>query len=92
MRGVSPGNTGSMRFGRILFAVATVCCAVTMLSGCHSGILVGVPCAPHDQLDAHGIALENIQHLVRGDRTNTVMQILGQPADRQPSCVPNEIV
>jgi hypothetical protein len=61
--------------------------------GCGPQILANnVPPVPVADLDAHGVNLARAQQLVRGDRAELVLRILGEPADRQTSCVPGEFV
>ena len=47
---------------------------------------------PIEEVDAHGISLDRAQELRRGDRAESVVLVLGEPADRQPSCVPGEVI
>jgi len=47
---------------------------------------------PVEEIDAHGISLDRVQKLKRGDRAESVVLVLGEPADRQPSCVPSEVI
>jgi hypothetical protein len=47
---------------------------------------------PLEAVDAHGISLSRARKLRRGDRAESVVLVLGEPADRRPSCVPGEVV
>jgi hypothetical protein len=47
---------------------------------------------PVAEMDARGVSLARAQHLVRGDSAGLVERVLGEPADRRPSCVPGEFV
>jgi hypothetical protein len=45
---------------------------------------------PIEAVDAHGISLDRARNLGRGDRAETVIGVLGEPADKQLGCVPGE--
>ena len=47
---------------------------------------------PVEAVDARGIGLDRVQKLERGDQVESVIFVLGEPADRQTSCVPAEVV
>jgi hypothetical protein len=64
---------------------SVVCFAV---QGCGALLWSDVKPVPVEEVDAHGISLDRVQKLGRGDRAESVILVLGEPADRQPSCVP----
>jgi hypothetical protein len=75
---------------RLRFVViAAVVCLVTQ--SCRTP-LSNVKPVPVQEIDAHGISLTRVQKLRRGDRAESVAAVLGDPADRRPSCVPGEVV
>jgi hypothetical protein len=60
--------------------------------GCGILLWSSVKPVPVEEVDAHGISLTRTQKLRRGDRAESVVVVLGEPADRRPSCVPGEVV
>jgi hypothetical protein len=50
-----------------------------------------VPRVPARQVDAYGIDLDRARSLAPGVRAESVVAILGEPTDRQRSCVPGQI-
>ena len=74
---------------RFAVLVLAVCFAT---HGCGIPLRSGVKPVPIDEVDARGIALVRVQALRHGDRAGSVVELLGEPADRQPSCVPGEVV
>lgn len=62
------------------------------IQGCRALPWSSVKPVPIDEVDAHGISLDRVQKLGRGDRAGSVVLVLGEPADRQPSCLPGEVV
>lgn len=62
------------------------------IQGCGVLLWSNVKPVPIDEVDAHGISLDRAQKLRRGDRAESVVLILGEPADRQTSCVPGEVI
>ncbi len=58
------------------------------LLGCVTPWSVGVKPVPVEEIDAHGISLAQVHKLKSGDRAESVVLVLGEPADRRPSCVP----
>ena len=58
------------------------------LGACTSPHVRPVPVA---EADAHGIGLDRARQLVPGTRADAVIALLGEPADRAPSCVPGEV-
>jgi hypothetical protein len=69
--------------------LASVVCFVNQ--GCRIP-LSNVKPVPVQEVDAHGISLTRVQELRCGDRAESVAAVLGDPADRQPSCVPGEVI
>jgi hypothetical protein len=69
--------------------LAWVVCIV--LQGCWS-FTPRVKNVPIEEIDAHGINLYRARSLRRGDRAELVVAVLGEPADRQRSCVPGEVI
>jgi hypothetical protein len=62
------------------------------IQACGVPLWSNVKPVPVEAVDAHGISLDRAQKLRRGDRAESVVLVLGEPADRQPSCVPGEVV
>jgi hypothetical protein len=62
------------------------------VGGCVSYPWSPIRPVPVAEVDTHGISLARAQQLVRGDRADAVILVLGEPADRMPSCVPGEVV
>ncbi len=58
--------------------------------GCVAPWSMGVKPVPVEDIDAHGISLAQTQKLKSGDRAESVVLLLGEPADRRPSCVPGK--
>lgn len=63
-----------------------------VMQGCGIPLWAPVKTVPVQEVDAHGISLARVQELRRGDRAESVIVVLGAPADRRPSCVPGEVV
>jgi hypothetical protein len=62
-----------------------------VMHGC--GIFTpGVGPVPVQAVDAHGISLDRARSLRHGDRAESVIAVLGEPADRPRSCVPGEVI
>jgi hypothetical protein len=77
----------SVRRSGVLASV--VCFAI---QGCTIPFWSGVKPVPVAEVDAHGASLTRLQELKRGDSAAVVADILGDPADQRPSCVPGEVV
>ena len=63
-----------------------------VMQGCGIALWAPVKTVPVQEVDAHGISLARVQQLRRGDRAESLIVVLGEPADRRPSCVPGEVV
>lgn len=79
----------SMRAWKPVVLASAVCFA---MCGCASHPWSNVRPVPVAEVDAHGISLARARQLIRGDRAEAVILVLGEPADRMPSCVPGEVV
>jgi hypothetical protein len=66
-----------------------VCLAI---QGCGIPLWESVRPVPVEEVDARGISLARVQKLKRGDRAASIVDILGEPADRRQSCVPGEVI
>lgn len=62
------------------------------IQGCGVLLLPNVKPVPVEDVDAGGISLDRAQALRGGERAESVVRVLGEPADRRPSCVPGEVV
>ena len=62
------------------------------MQGCVLLLGSGVRPVPVEEVDSHGISLDRAWELQRGDPAESVLQLLGEPADRMQSCVPGEVV
>ena len=75
---------------RISIILASVVCFA--IQGCGIPLRSGVKPVPVKEVDAHGTSLTRLQKLRHGDQTASVVDILGNPADQRPSCVPGEVI
>jgi hypothetical protein len=57
------------------------------MEGCVGLVSPGVKTVPVEAADRHGIALDRARSLRQGDGEDLVVAILGEPADKQRSCV-----
>lgn len=73
---------------------AVLACALAGFAGAGCGALLGsgVRPVPVAETDSRGTALERVRSLRAGDRGEQVAAILGEPADRQRTCMPVRIV
>jgi len=71
-------------------ALATALCF--FLISCSPALAPRIHSVPVEDTDAHGISLDQARGLRPGDPEQAVIGVLGEPADRQQSCLPNEIV
>ena len=74
--------------GKAVLLASVACLGIGACSGLGGSTVEPVPV---DEVDAHGISLDRAQSLRRGDRAESAVLVLGEPADRQPSCVPGEV-
>jgi len=70
--------------------LASVMCFA--IQGCGVPFWFGVKPVSVAEVDAHGASLAQLQELRHGDRASSVLDILGPPADRRQSCVPDEVI
>ncbi len=61
------------------------------MQGCGAFFSSTVRPVPVEVVDGHGISLTRARELKRGERADSVVLVLGEPADRRPSCVPGEV-
>jgi len=59
-------------------------CAIPFFS---TGMLVAVP-----EIDRHAVSLLQVQKIAKGNTEDDLLHVLGEPADRRPSCIPGRIV
>jgi hypothetical protein len=83
---MSPAHT-PMRKSLVLASV--VCFGI---QGCGVLLWSRVKPVPVEEVDAHGISLTRALKLGPGARPESVVLVLGEPADRRPSCVPGEVI
>jgi hypothetical protein len=62
------------------------------IQGCRASLWSHVAPVPLEEVDVHGVSFDRARDLRPGDRAESVERLLGEPADRRPSCVPGEIV
>lgn len=70
--------------------LATAVCF--LIQGCDIRLWSNVKPVPVGEIDARGISLKLAEKLNRGDPAESVVNVFGEPADRQPSCVPGQVV
>jgi hypothetical protein len=62
------------------------------VQGCGIPFGAGVKSVPVQDVDRHGTSLARLHSLERGDKEDVLVAILGEPADRRPSCVPGQVI
>ena len=82
-------NHSHALINKFVFPAFIVCLG---FQGCGVPLWSNVRPVPAEAVDVHGISLDDAQALQRGDGAETVIRVLGEPADRRPSCVPGEVV
>jgi len=68
-------------------SVFTLILACFLTQGCAIFLSSRIKPVPVAEADQHGISLDRVRSLNAGDRAGLVIAILGEPADRQRSCV-----
>ena len=74
---------------RSALLLSIVCFA---LQGCGLLLSGNVKPVPVKEVDKFGIDLARARSLTRGDRAESVVAVLGEPADKQRSCVPGQVI
>lgn len=60
--------------------------------GCAAFMVSGIKVVPVEDVDRYGISLDRARSLRPGEGEDAVVAVLGEPADKQRSCVPNRVV
>lgn len=82
----------SAHLGVCKFTVRALVLTSLLIQGCALLLSSSIKTVPVEEADQHGISLDRVRSLKPGDTAEHVIAVLGEPADRQRSCVLDGVI